>query len=59
MTLENGQHILKDVYVIEELLGRGAFGEVYRATHVKLNTSRAIKILRADAPGVGRSQFND
>ena len=59
MTLENGQHILKDVYVIEELLGRGAFGEVYRATHVKLNTSRAIKILRADAPGVGSSQFND
>ncbi len=35
--------VLKGSYRIEELLGRGGFGTVYRATHVRLETLFAIK----------------
>lgn len=49
--------ILLNKYRIEELVGRGAFAEVYRATHLQLNTSRAIKVLRKDAPGLGSSEY--
>jgi serine/threonine protein kinase len=37
-----------DKYRIEELVGRGAFGAVYRATHALLETTVAIKLLRAE-----------
>lgn len=45
--------ILLDKYRVEALVGRGAFGEVYHVTHLKLNSPRAIKVLRRDMPGVG------
>ena len=45
--------ILLDKYRIEELIGQGAFGEVYRVTHLRLFVPRALKILRRDAPGMG------
>ena len=51
--------ILLDKYRIEAHIGQGAFGDVYLATHLKLNVPRALKILRRDAPGVGSSEFND
>ena len=35
-----------DKYRIEELLGRGGFAVVYRATHLLLRTAVAIKLLR-------------
>jgi len=51
--------LLLNKYRIEALIGQGAFGEVYHATHLALNAPRALKILRRDAPGVGSSEFTD
>jgi len=58
MTYQPGD-TLEDKYRIEELIGRGAFAEVYRATHIELNVPRALKVLRKDTPGVGSSLFED
>ena len=46
-------------YLVEELLGKGAFGEVYRVRHLSLNVTRAIKILQRNAPGVGSTDYQD
>ena len=51
--------ILLDKYRIEALIGRGAFAEVYRVTHLALRVPRALKILRRDAPGIGSTEFSD
>ena len=37
-----------DKYRVEDLVGRGAFGAGYRATHVLLETTVALKLLRAE-----------
>jgi eukaryotic-like serine/threonine-protein kinase len=51
--------IILDKYRIEALIGRGAFAEVCRATHLALDAPRALKILRKDAPGLGSSEYGD
>jgi formylglycine-generating enzyme required for sulfatase activity/tRNA A-37 threonylcarbamoyl transferase component Bud32 len=51
--------ILLDKYRVESLLGQGAFGEVYLVMHQALKVQRAVKVLRADAPGVGSTIYND
>ena len=38
--------VLGHTYAIEELLGRGGLGEVYRAKHVELGTAHAIKLIQ-------------
>jgi formylglycine-generating enzyme required for sulfatase activity/serine/threonine protein kinase len=58
MTYQLGDTIL-DKYRIEELIGRGACGDVYRTTHLALNDPRALKVLRKDAPGMGSTEFSD
>ena len=49
--------ILFNKYHIERLLGQGAFGEVWLATHTGLNAPRALKLLRKDAPGLGSQAY--
>ena len=55
----NTGDILLDKYRIEEQIGKGAFGEVYRVTHLKLNVPRALKVLRRDAPGLGSTEYGE
>jgi eukaryotic-like serine/threonine-protein kinase len=52
-------NILFDKYRIEELIGCGSFAEVYRATHIGLNASRALKIIYREKPGVSDAFFNE
>ena len=51
--------IILNTYQVERLLGKGAFGEVYLAQHIKLKVPRALKILRHDAMGVGSTLYRD
>lgn len=54
-----GDLLVNQKYRVQALVGRGAYGEVYRATHVELRVERAIKVLRRDAPGLGSTVFRD
>jgi len=58
MTFQSGDLILNDRYRIEAQIGEGAYGTVYRAVHADLGVTRAIKVLRHDAPGVGTADFD-
>ena len=49
--------VLLDKYRIEALVGAGAYAEVYRVTHLGLNATRAVKLLRRDAPSVDSTLF--
>ena len=49
--------ILLEKYRIEALIGKGAFGDVYRVRHKTLDVLRAVKVLRHDAPGVGSADY--
>lgn len=51
--------VILEKYKIEELLGRGAFGEVYLVTHIGLNAPFAIKVLQKDSPQLGSSTFSN
>jgi len=52
-------NILLGKYRIEALIGQGAFAEVYRATHLALDTPRALKVLRRNAPGLGTTDYDN
>ncbi|MBA2540603.1 MAG: protein kinase, partial [Deltaproteobacteria bacterium] len=46
MSLEG--KIVLDRYLVEEAIGRGAMGSVYRGRHIKLPRKVAIKVLHPD-----------
>jgi eukaryotic-like serine/threonine-protein kinase len=50
---------LLNKYRLEALIGRGAFAEVYRVTHLTLNVTRAVKVFSRETPGVGSTEFNE
>ena len=45
--LKNEDDIRKD-YVINEIIGSGAFGEVRKCTHKKTSAIRAVKIIKKE-----------
>lgn len=51
MKFEKYEKIL-DRYRIEDILGKGGFGEVYLARHMELNIYRAIKVLHRGGLGM-------
>ena len=56
MTYQPGD-ILLEKYRIEEMLGHGFFGDVYRVFYIPLRQMRALKVLRRDAPGFSDAGF--
>jgi serine/threonine-protein kinase len=52
--------VLADRYVIENLIGEGGMGRVYRARHIRMSRKFAIKVLFGDlsADGKARSRFS-
>src|SRR6202158_3516979 len=44
-SLQPGDKILNDTYVIRKCIGKGGMGEVYEAEHIELGSKRAIKII--------------
>ncbi|MBX7223031.1 MAG: SUMF1/EgtB/PvdO family nonheme iron enzyme [Blastocatellia bacterium] len=46
-SLEAG-FILDDKYQLEQVIGQGGMGQVYRATHIHIGTPVAVKILKPD-----------
>lgn len=53
LTVEAGKGHEMGSYHLEELLGRGGMGEVWRASHRLLARSAAIKLIRPDSSGAG------
>jgi serine/threonine-protein kinase len=59
-SLANDRHIgrvIKDTYVLEAKVGVGGFGAVYRARHLKLGSSVAMKFLLPHADDLARQRF--
>ncbi len=47
--------VIGHTYIIEELLGSGDLGEVYRAKHVELGTAHALKLIPSSLAGDPRT----
>ena len=56
ITLEAGKGLEMGSYHLEELLGRGGMGEVWRASHRMLARSSAVKLIRPDSLGSGSAE---
>jgi serine/threonine-protein kinase len=56
LSLEAGKSHDMGSYHLEELLGRGGMGEVWRASHRLLARSSAIKLIRPDSLGSGAAE---
>jgi serine/threonine protein kinase len=49
-TGDDGPSVVADRYQLEEPIGKGSFGVVYRATDLELGRTVAIKLRRSDTP---------
>ena len=56
MTFQSGETILEK-YRIEEQLGEGSFGRVYRVTYLPMLQVRALKVLRRVGDGYSDKEF--
>lgn len=52
-----GQKIVRGKYVIESLLGKGGFGEVYKAVDSQLERPVAIKVIQRNALGSTADEY--
>lgn len=52
MAIQPNSLICNGRYRVEDLLGAGAFGKIYRATDLSLQVHRALKIIQHDLPGM-------
>lgn len=57
MSLPLGKILPNSNYLVERLLGEGAYGEVYLATHVHLKIPRALKVLLGTLNATGIAEF--
>jgi serine/threonine protein kinase len=57
-TLSENDIVLK-TYRIDRMIGQGAFGRVYKATHINLNGVRAIKVLYRNDTGIGSTEYSE
>lgn len=57
MILQTGEFILDGKYRVEEFLGKGAYGEVYRVIPERLQKSRAVKTLRRDMLDISEKDY--
>ncbi len=55
--LRLGEHV--DRYVVEELLGKGGMGTVYRVRHKHLNSLHALKLLHVVDPQMRRRMIDE
>lgn len=46
-------------YRIEALIGKGAFADVYSATHLESKDPYALKVLGKNAPGLGSTEYGE
>jgi serine/threonine protein kinase len=51
--------IVLKTYRLERIIGQGAFGRVFKATHINLKGDRAIKVLLRHDVGVGSSDYEE
>jgi len=58
-TYQPGERIINNKYIVEKLLGKGAFGEVYLCKHLDLQVWRAIKLVHRGLPGLGSTIYDD
>lgn len=59
MIFKPGSRIVRNKYVIVDLLGKGGFGEVYKAMDTQLEREVAVKVIQRNVAGSTADEFLD